>query len=158
MELVMLKNFIHNLEVAINGAGGDSSEPRGDGKKLVSQAAEGWSKERIDSTVRASDTLKAQHGSTANDAGDRVGDHIDAGDRVIDLSMAPRSPPLMHNPKVKPSKPNDLSGWLTLPYESNWNMKQVSKAAAGPLRHFEDFDRDSEQGVKFDRLYRHMHK
>ena len=66
----------------------------------------------------------------------------------------------MHDPKIliKPPKHNDVSGWLTLPFDAKGSMKYISRTAARPLRHDRRIERDSEQGVYFDKLYGYMYE
>jgi RNA:NAD 2'-phosphotransferase (TPT1/KptA family) len=52
-----------------------------------------------------------------------------------------------------PKPINDISGWLTLPYEDLRQMSFVSRSAAKPLRHDSDIHRDQEQTVEFGRFY-----
>ena len=146
VEIALLNNFIQNLEANIKLAGGDSSNPIASG--VMKGTVDSETQKKIGEVVRESDKLKAKHGTAPRDAGDRV-------EPSARMQLGQTYPPKI---TYKAPEPNDVSGWLTLPFDAMGHMSYVSRTAARPLRHDVHIHRDEEQAVCFKTFYQYMYE
>jgi RNA:NAD 2'-phosphotransferase (TPT1/KptA family) len=168
VDVAMLSNFLLNVEIAIciagRKAGGDSGpmpdkwNPKEQGRtKVICEPLGEASKKKVDDDVRAADRLKAKSCKPISVEENRPGKAPTArGDSGSTTSKAGGDSG--GRPDLSSTTVNDISGWLTLPFEDMRSVSFVSRAAAQPLRHDTRIPRDLEQGVDFKKFYGIMHQ